>query len=415
MDAITDPDGRIHVVGTQIGNGQILEVHQTGSGWSELAPWNEFGGQALSYPFLVAESGAAFGLLAIDSDLHVRYAVDGGTWRDLGGSIAGRPTGLRDAQGNLHVFARGADGMLWATTDDAAGPATWERLGDTLIVGAPTAVLDAEDRIHVFMRAGDGRVLHTYQQAGGAWADWQELSPTGGWSDHWDTYARGSMLDPAVILDHEGRLNVFFARPGDIWYRRRQSATSPTEWAPAQLVGSANPCDVPPITTDRPDDLDKFFKWPPPDPCRSPVVPPPGPPSPIVGPPVDVVAQPVITPTTPEQRPEAAPADRAAPSRVSLAFSVRPKPGKTATRLRSLRVRGVPAGATVHASCVKGCARRTLTIRAAKGGDVSLDRIVGRRSLRVGTKIRVKVTAAGWQTTRTLTVRASRQPKVESR
>jgi len=94
-----------------------------------------------------------------------------------------------------------------------------------------------------------------------------------------------------------------------------------------------------------------------------------------------------------------------------LVFKTR-KPTRTRTVFRSLNATGVPAGATVIATCAKGCARKRYVSRHAYG-KVALKSLIA-AALPKGTKIVVEVTVPGMVTaTRTLTVRASRRPAVK--
>ena len=79
---------------------------------------------------------------------------------------------------------------------------------------------------------------------------------------------------------------------------------------------------------------------------------------------------------------------------VTLSFSVKGKPSRTSTRLKTLTVKNVPAGATVTATCAKGCTRKSVVVRHAYG-TVALDRIGLTRAFKVGTRIRVEVRVSG--------------------
>ena len=84
--------------------------------------------------------------------------------------------------------------------------------------------------------------------------------------------------------------------------------------------------------------------------------------------------------------------------------------GRKSSRFTTLSVKGVPRGATVQVSCSKGCARKAMT--SARSGTVSLKPFV-RRSLRVKTKITVRVTKPGTLgVIKTFTVRARKRPSI---
>ena len=84
--------------------------------------------------------------------------------------------------------------------------------------------------------------------------------------------------------------------------------------------------------------------------------------------------------------------------------------GRTSSRFTTLSVKGVPKGATVRVTCSKGCARKAMT--STRSGTVSLKAFV-RRSLRVKTKISVRVTKPGTLgVIKTFTVRARKRPSI---
>lgn len=84
------------------------------------------------------------------------------------------------------------------------------------------------------------------------------------------------------------------------------------------------------------------------------------------------------------------------------------------TRITRLQVKGVPAGATVKATCKKGCSRKSYSVKKRKRGTASLSRVV-RKRLRAGTKVRVVVSRPGnLAAIKTLTIRASKRPTVKT-
>ena len=66
---------------------------------------------------------------------------------------------------------------------------------------------------------------------------------------------------------------------------------------------------------------------------------------------------------------------------------------KKQTKLTSLVVKNVPAGATVSASCPKSCAKKTFK-KTGASGNVSLAALI-KKPLKVGTKITVTVSKPG--------------------
>ena len=92
---------------------------------------------------------------------------------------------------------------------------------------------------------------------------------------------------------------------------------------------------------------------------------------------------------------------------------------QTSTVFKALTVRGVPAGATITATCAKGCKRPSLKFTNVTG-TVSLKPFFAKRAkqgtLKVGTKIRVVVSAPNMiAAVKTLTVRARKAPTVATR
>jgi hypothetical protein len=88
--------------------------------------------------------------------------------------------------------------------------------------------------------------------------------------------------------------------------------------------------------------------------------------------------------------------------------------GRTTTRFRTLRLERIGTGSTVTVSCPKGCSRTAMTRRNVSGV-LSLTSFA-KRPLRVGTRITVTIATPGRAAqTLTLTVRASKAPRLQSR
>jgi hypothetical protein len=119
-------------------------------------------------------------------------------------------------------------------------------------------------------------------------------------------------------------------------------------------------------------------------------------------------------PLPPAPPPVAAPPPAPAPKKtrivVTLAYDYRTK-GRY-TRLTRLVVNRVPRGATVKATCKKGCSRKRYTKKNVRGGKLSLKKLV-RKRLKAGTKIRVVVSQSGkLSATKTLRIRSGKRPLV---
>jgi hypothetical protein len=106
----------------------------------------------------------------------------------------------------------------------------------------------------------------------------------------------------------------------------------------------------------------------------------------------------------------AAPLITLAPT-ISYEFSA----AKKTTRLSALNVTAVPAGATVKATCPKGCSAKSYTVTKKKAGTVSLKAFI-KRPLKVGTKITVVTTKPGTiGSHKVLTIRSRQRPSVTPR
>ena len=98
---------------------------------------------------------------------------------------------------------------------------------------------------------------------------------------------------------------------------------------------------------------------------------------------------------------------------VTLTFSYHDANKKT-TRISALTVNSVPAGSTVSASCPKGCAKKSLVVKNAKG-NVSLKALAGKKPLKVKTKITVTVSKPGAvSAVKVLEVQKRKAPTVRS-
>jgi hypothetical protein len=119
----------------------------------------------------------------------------------------------------------------------------------------------------------------------------------------------------------------------------------------------------------------------------------------------------------PAPQPTAQPLPRPAAPLITLAptISYFASAGRRSTRLTTLNVTAVPAGATVKATCPKGCSAKTYTVTKKKAGTVSLKRFV-KRPLKVGTKITVVTTKPGAiGSHKVLTIRSRKRPSVTVR
>jgi hypothetical protein len=355
-DAIEDTSGVLHVFARGL-DGAVWHAEQTATGWSD---WLSLGGALAGEPAAILDHQGQITLFARGADGDLWTATLNGTgWTAVAGPIASDPAPARTADGRLAVFARGADGRLWqaaqATPD---GPFAVTGLAGT-IAGAPASVLDGQGRLQVFALMSDHALWQTYED------------PPGGPLVPWRSLGGAFTGDPSVVRDGGGRLHVVVPGADGVLFSTEQSALGPLDWRAFTSLGSASPA-LPPL------------------PAPVPPAPTPTPVPPLVIPPLRTI-------------------------NVTLSFSLKGKPSRTSTRLKTLLVKNVPAGATVTATCPKGCTRTSLVVRHAYG-TVALDRLDLTRAFKVGTRIRVEVRVSGMiGAVRTLTVRPKKRPTVATR
>ena len=76
-------------------------------------------------------------------------------------------------------------------------------------------------------------------------------------------------------------------------------------------------------------------------------------------------------------------------------------------------VNRIPRGATVKATCRKGCSRKSYTKKNVRGGKLSLKTMV-RKRLKAGTTIKVAVSQTGkLSATKTFRIRSGKKPTVK--
>jgi hypothetical protein len=122
------------------------------------------------------------------------------TWTGIGGSITGQVSIVRNANGTLQGFARGADNALWTNAQTSPdGPwGTWTSLGGVLS-SDPAASLNGNGDLEVFVLGSDGSLWTTAQSSpGGSFSGWRGLG-------------QSLTSDPAVTTDAMGSLHVFAA------------------------------------------------------------------------------------------------------------------------------------------------------------------------------------------------------------
>jgi hypothetical protein len=382
-------------------DGTILERHLAAGAWTEWA----------AIPGLDAQSGPAAAAFMGTIQLFARGPGLGSLWHNSlqdgrwsgwvevpGGPVASAPALVqRRGREILDVAVRGTDNSIrhrWLTPSQNPPWSGWDELGGNL-TSAPAIVSWRTDQLDVWSRGTEGNIYGRYAYQA-PWGDWYGV-PGGAqalgaptvvsrdtnqfdlfirWIDntvhlrHWDSgagWGAWTRVDyqpvdssPAVASDQPSRMTIF-ARIGDGIQTRTWSALPTPNWSPWTSLGTpalpAAPAPVPAVT-----------------------------------PPPTLVTLQTLAPV----------------------LSYNYKAFKRQTRLSSLRVRAVPAGATVKVTCPRGCSAKSFTKRGAKGS-VSLARFV-KRPLKAGTTLTVVVSKPGAiASVKTLKIRSRKPPLVTTR
>jgi hypothetical protein len=337
--------------------------------WNSLTSGSWFGWRSLGNLVSSAPSaGLRYGTLTVDLAarslnnelLHRSYTAGPGwsAWETFGGNIGSAPNvvGYYNT-GSIDVFTRAVGGnvaQLYWQSDEWNGPFD---LGGQ-IIGAPGSASARLNRLDLYAR-GTNNGLYYHEHPNGPAKQWTPVDAT------------PLASSPAATSDAPGH-ELLFARIGNTL--QMKAATVPS-------------ADVVPT----------FGAWESLGPIALPTAPPP--------------PDPVVTPTP---LPAPAPAAKPVAPLVTLAptISYQFSAAKKTTRLTALNVTGVPAGATVKATCAKGCSAKAYTVTKKKAGTVSLKAFI-KRPLRVGTKITVVTTKPGTiGSHKVLTIRARKRPSV---
>ncbi|MFE5012015.1 glycoside hydrolase family 27 protein [Streptomyces sp. NPDC056696] len=139
--------------------------------------WESLGGTLTDAPtvaFAGPDDWTLFGRGA-DGKLRSRGLASG--WTSLGAPkdrpFYGRPSGVVDDAGRLHVAVRTPDDSVWSRTRDTSGVwSDWTALGGT-VSGSPTLVASG-GTVHLYARAGDYTLWTRSWSADGGWAGWSK-------------------------------------------------------------------------------------------------------------------------------------------------------------------------------------------------------------------------------------------------
>ncbi|MFD7873407.1 glycoside hydrolase family 27 protein [Streptomyces sp. NPDC059766] len=214
-------DGDAMTVFTRGTDGSLRAQTARGGDWSKARSSDLGGpvhGRILGQPAAYASAGGRIDVFVrgTDDSAYRRVYANGhwGRWQSLGGTLTDAPTVAFAGPDDWTLVARGADGRLWSR-----GPASdWTSQGapqDTAFYGRPSGVVDDTGRVHVAVRTADDAVWERTRDASGQWSDWTTLG--------------GTVSGSPTLVASGGTVHLY-ARAGDytLWTR---SWTASGGWA----------------------------------------------------------------------------------------------------------------------------------------------------------------------------------------
>ena len=205
---------------------------QRWTGWQVLQKDQHFTGT----PAIARNANGTVEIVALGSDKTIWHDVqthaDGAWagWQQLADAndhhtFTSPPSVAQNSDGRLEVFARSSDNNLWVNFQQAPntqwfGWLPLQAKAPTTFQGTPASIRNVDGRLEVFVRGADNNLWHNVQKTeGGTWADWAPITTN-------FTFAG----DPAVGQDTDGRLEVlargtdnnmwlnFQVGPGNAWF-----------------------------------------------------------------------------------------------------------------------------------------------------------------------------------------------------
>jgi hypothetical protein len=194
--------------------------------------WNSFGGQ---WPngdgkdlvvIHAHDSRLEIFIVGNDGALYHRWQErPGGSWNGKWESLGGKwpeasdPVVVVNADGRLEVFMVGNDKELyhrWQERPGGSWNGKWESLGGKWRRGDGKdflVIINSDGRLEVFMVGNDKELYHRWQERpGGSWnGKWESLG--GKWPE---------ASDPVVVVNADGRLEVFMVGNDKDLYHRWQ-------------------------------------------------------------------------------------------------------------------------------------------------------------------------------------------------
>jgi hypothetical protein len=235
-------DDRVHVFSLSHDSALWHKYQKTSGGWSN---WVPLGGKQKfsSGPSVVRDVEGRLNVFVRGADKTVYYTSQRKVnsdeawtpWACFGGQFASAPVAVLNSQGYIEVYAQGRDNALYYKGQMANGTAAvwsnWHSLGAEL-TGPPAAAVDPEGMVHVFARGNDRSLWHKRQIAtekhGIGWAKWESLGGVLASSPH----------VPAV-LDGTNLLSVYARAADKALWSRSQVAThnGGVAWGNWQALG----------------------------------------------------------------------------------------------------------------------------------------------------------------------------------
>jgi hypothetical protein len=173
--------------------------------------------------------------------------TESGDWQSLGTPADGLPWAstkivlARNSDERLEAAViAGDDGAIWHAwqTEPGGGWSEWRSLGlPELRMGPPSTpamMVNEDGRLELFTLA-DGAVWHRWQQqaARGPWHDWHPLGRPPGVTTH-------TTIAPTVARNVDGRLELFLALEGEVWHIWQTRVNNGwSDWSPLENPGAA--------------------------------------------------------------------------------------------------------------------------------------------------------------------------------
>eukprot|EP00298_Acanthocystis_sp_HF-20_P013593 c20424_g2_i1.p1 GENE.c20424_g2_i1~~c20424_g2_i1.p1 ORF type:complete len:409 (+),score=176.72 c20424_g2_i1:37-1227(+) len=177
-------DGNMKVVTIAWGYDNSFWINKRTDVWED---WQSIGGSFVGGPTAIRTLNNDIVIFGCTQDRTVftKTIYENGQqseWSSLGGDIIGaRISALVDSFGLIHVFAQGHDSRVWELAQYISNTgeilwADWAKRGALTVTSSVTSILDAEGFIHLFARGVDNSLWTSNQKFENGkleWNDWQ--------------------------------------------------------------------------------------------------------------------------------------------------------------------------------------------------------------------------------------------------